>query len=245
MELAKVLILKGDGINCERELGAAFIEAGAEVKYLHLNDLLKNPKSLHEFDILGMPGGFSFGDELRSGKVMALKMSHHLGDELKTFSQNKKLIIGICNGFQALVQLNAFHFFDREKKYTLSENNHGKFLNFWSEVKITNNVSPWLKSLEGSIYLPVRNKEGRFLGEIHSSQKCLNYVEDINGSLENIAGITNLDGTILGMMPHPEAALHPHLYPFGDVNDPRVLNNIFKIKKIFTNAVTYRVEKKA
>ena len=239
----RVLILKGDGINCEKELGNAFLSAGGEITYLHINDLLSEPERLQDFQVLGLPGGFSFGDEIRSGKVLATKLKFSLGEELQKFIGDQKLILGICNGFQALVQLNAFESFEAIKPYTLAENDHGEFRNFWTKVLINKNYSPWLNSIEGEIYLPVRHKEGRLIGEVKQEQKVIFYDENINGSIDQIAGITNLTGNVLGMMPHPEAALNSYLYPFNESEQILIENNLTKVKQIFINAIKYSMER--
>jgi phosphoribosylformylglycinamidine synthase len=244
MGIVKVLILKGDGINCERELGSAFLDSGAEITYKHINDLLTNAEILHQFDILGFPGGFSFGDELRSGKVLAIKLKHYLGKDLARFIADKKLIIGICNGFQALVQLDVFNPQKIERNYALTENDHEEFRDFWTTMKVEVNSSPWFSSLEGEFLLPVRHKEGRLVGLISNSQKILKYTNDINGSIDRTAGMIDETGCILGMMPHPEAALDPYLYPTGEVTDPKILNNIKKLKMIFSNAINYSLRRK-
>ena len=105
MKKVPVLILTGDGINCERETARAFSLVGADPVIVHVNDLLENPRRLHEFEAAAFPGGFSFGDDLGSGQVLALKVSLLLGDELRGFLEAKKPVIGICNGFQALTKL--------------------------------------------------------------------------------------------------------------------------------------------
>ncbi|MGZ3662317.1 MAG: phosphoribosylformylglycinamidine synthase subunit PurQ, partial [Bdellovibrionota bacterium] len=105
MKSARVLVLTGDGINCERETSRAFGLAGADPAILHVNDLLENPRRLHDFEAIAFPGGFSFGDDLGSGQVLALKLSLVLGDELRQFLEAKKPVIGICNGFQAITKM--------------------------------------------------------------------------------------------------------------------------------------------
>jgi len=237
MEIKKVktLIVSGDGINADQELGNAFLNAHAEVTFLHINELIAGPQLIHQYDILAFPGGFSFGDEIRSGKVLSIKIKNSILDEIVKFKEAKKLIIGICNGFQILVQLNLF---DKnpnsQKSYTLSTNDHGKFKNFWTKVSVINKHSPWLKDLESDFYLPVRHKEGRLFGDIDQNLYVLKYNEDINGSIDQVAGIVDHSGTVFGLMPHPEAALSELLQPI-DI-DPE---NYKKVSKIFKNAVQY------
>src|SRR5688572_12137534 len=104
----KALIITGDGINCERETARAFEEAGAHSEIIHINSLLKNPKQLLDAQIFAVPGGFSFGDELKSGKILAEKMRESLMETFVSFTRRGGLTIGVCNGFQILIQLGAF-----------------------------------------------------------------------------------------------------------------------------------------
>jgi phosphoribosylformylglycinamidine synthase len=235
MELSvevKTLVIYGDGINAENELRQAFESNGSKTLLIHVNELIENPNLIHQYHILAFPGGFSFGDEIRSGKVFALKLKAITG-EIKKFKENKKLIIGICNGFQTLVQLNLFSN-EAVKNYTLSKNDHGEFKNFWTKVSISSNSSPWLKDLHGTFLLPVRHKEGRLMGSIPQSQIVLKYEDSINGSLFNAAGITDDSGRVLGLMPHPEAALSDLLLPEDAPRGNELITN-----QIFKNAITY------
>ncbi len=236
---AKVLIISGDGINANRELSNAFISADALADSIHVNELISTPQMIHQYDILAFPGGFSFGDEIRSGKVLSIKMKNTILDEIIKFKIDKKLIIGICNGFQILVQLNLFS--DRpfdKKTYTLTTNDHGKFKNFWTEVKVVNHQTPWLININSNFYLPVRHKEGRIYGDIDSKHFALKYSENINGSIENVAGICDSSGLVFGLMPHPEAALSSLLQPQDIESD-----NCKIVSQIFKNAVIYSVNR--
>jgi phosphoribosylformylglycinamidine synthase subunit PurQ / glutaminase len=225
----KVLILSGDGINCENETAMAFREAGANPTIVHISELLERPKDLLDYSVLALPGGFSFGDELGSGLVMANKMNHYLKDELKQFVEEKRPIIGICNGFQVLVKLGLLLNPSETKEVSLDTNTSGKFLNKWAELKtVENNCCLWAKKLAGKTFaLPVRHGEGRVVLKssrsetnndlyddlLKNGQVVFQYKEDINGSDYLIAGLTNRDGNILGLMPHPEAYLFEGLSP--------------------------------
>lgn len=232
---AKALIISGDGINANMELSNAFKAEGAFVETIHVNELISHPQVIHHYDILAFPGGFSFGDEIRSGKVLSIKIKNSILDEIIKFKMDKKLIIGICNGFQILVQLNLFSDLPLEKKtYTLTTNDHGKFKNFWTEVKVVHHQTPWLLNINSNFYLPVRHKEGRIFGEIDSKYFALKYCDNINGSIENVAGICDSTGLVFGLMPHPEAALSSLLQPLDIDSD-----NYKIVSQIFKNAVNY------
>jgi putative intracellular protease/amidase len=116
--MRKVLVLSGDGINSERELGRGFSDQGAEVTYQHVNELLKNPATLKNYQLLAIPGGFSFGDELRSGKILAEKLRDTLSEVLTQFLKDDGRVIGICNGFQVLAQLGVFDWETGERIFT-------------------------------------------------------------------------------------------------------------------------------
>lgn len=231
----KTLIVSGDGINADQELLLAFQNAGSICQKVHVNQLVENPTMIHQFDIMAFPGGFSFGDEIRSGKVFAIKMKNQLLSELKKFKEDKKLVIGICNGFQILVQLNLFsQELEAQKEFTLTTNDHGKFKNFWTKVKVLNTKTPWLNDISEDFYLPVRHKEGRIFGKIDPKLYALKYESSINGSIDDIAGIVDESGLVFGLMPHPEAATSSLLNPEGVP-----LTNATLVQKIFKNAINY------
>lgn len=233
----KALIINGDGINAEVELANAFKIAGAESTIIHINQILNKPEMIHQFDIIGFPGGFSFGDEIRSGKVFSIKFKNTVKQELSKFIDDKKLIIGICNGFQILLQMGLFDF-QNNRKITLAENYHGEFRNFWTKINVVKNQSPWLKGIEQEFFLPVRHKEGRLFGEFVQEKPVLKYETDINGSLDQTAGITDSSGLVFGLMPHPEAAIYNEITPDNIPED-----NFLTVRTIFKNAITYSMER--
>ena len=235
----KVLIITGDGVNCELETKRAFEKAGAECEIKHINDFSDKKNSLTHYHILALPGGFSFGDELGSGKVFALKLKNYLETEIKNLINEKKPVIGICNGFQVLTKLGVF---DSEGlKVGLAHNDHGKFIDKWAKLKVSSNDNIWLKNID-ELFLPIRHGEGRFVcnPEGDDSLKKLNelgqialtYMDNPNGSYQNIAGVTDRTGLVLGLMPHPEAAIKDTLYPGGEVQGVIGLS-------LFENAVNY------
>lgn len=236
--MRKVLVLMGDGINSENELARAFSEQGAEVTKLHVNELLHNPHLLMKYGLLALPGGFSFGDEIRSGKILAEKLKDLLISELKEFLHHGGRVIGICNGFQVLAQLGVFDWGSGERSFTLAENSHGKFIDKWVKLEISPEAqfrSAWFKDLTGSLYLPVRHGEGKIvINPEHSLPFVpLNYEGDINGSYQQSAGVLNSNGSVFGLMPHPEVATQEFLYPFKK----DVIRNVEKIHTLFRNGL--------
>lgn len=216
------LVLAGDGINCEHETAAALRLGGGLADIMHINDLAAAPERMTQYDGLAVPGGFSFGDELGSGQIMALKMRHKLADALQHFVAAQKPIIGICNGFQILVKLGLLPYPDQAKRcIALAPNSHGSFTDKWVTMTVQKTHSPWLAGMAGqSISLPMRHGEGRLvLKDDHllatlqeNGLAPLLYTEDVNGSAGRIAALTDPSGMILGMMPHPEAFVSKHTY---------------------------------
>jgi phosphoribosylformylglycinamidine synthase I len=225
----KALVLTGDGINCEEETALAFREKGIQVEIIHISDLIETPSKLESVHILALPGGFSFGDEIGSGQILALKLKYSLGFELKKFIENKKLIIGICNGFQALVRLGLLPEPFKPRSMTLTHNRQGHFINRWVDLDVPTSHCVWTKEIQSQkISLPIRHGEGKivFSGNEENQtslyntlskngQIALSYSEDVNGSYAQIAGVCDPSGKILGLMPHPEAATSGWHNPSG------------------------------
>ena len=235
------LVITGFGINCEEETAAAFRLAGGEAHIAHLNDLFSEQTSLHDFDVVAFPGGFSFGDDLGSGKVLANKLTYkrtssgrRFLDEIERFLGDGKLIIGICNGFQVLVKTGLLPGLsqDRRQEITLTRNDSGRFEDRWVRCEVAGRGNqPFLRGLDG-IDLPVRHGEGKLVIQDPQTQAaiieqglgCLVYVNEAgdptgeypanpNGSDLQLAGLTDPSGQILGMMPHPEAFLTEYNHP--------------------------------
>lgn len=232
--IPKVLVLTGYGINCDIEMQHAFDLAGAEAKRVHLTDLLNDKVKLADFQILSLPGGFSFGDDIASGKVLANMIKYNLGDQLQEFIEEEKLIIGICNGFQAMVKMGILPAFDGDysrQDVTLTFNDSGRFENRWVHLK-SNTTSKCVFTRDiKNIYLPVRHGEGKFVVKdpqvlerlkknnhivfqyVDINGNRAGYPQNPNGSIENIAAICDETGRIFGMMPHPEAFQHKTNHP--------------------------------
>ena len=213
-----ILVLCGDGINCERETALAFEVAGGRPHILHVNDLLAAPERLHDFRGMAFPGGFSFGDDLGAGLVLGLKLREKMGDHLRRFMAAEKPIIGICNGFQVLSKLGLLPDFSGPRSMALAPNIQGTFIDRWVKLDVhPKSICKWTVGLT-ELELPVRHGEGRVVfrrGQADAifaalearGQIVLQYQEDINGSYAKIAGICDPTGLVLGLMPHPEAYL--------------------------------------
>ena len=249
----KALVLYGYGINCERESKYVIEKSGGTADILHLNKVLESPALLEDYNMLLVPGGFSFGDDLGSGKVFANKMKFRLRDQLEEFVKAEKLVLGICNGFQVLVKMGLLPEPDFQQRVTLTTNDSGHYEDRWVILK-TNPKSLCIFT-KGIDYMlcPVRHGEGKFipkddgvLKELKEKDlvvfqytdkdgKLAGYPHNPNGSVENIAGICDSTGHIFGMMPHPEAFNIPENCPYwtrGTVKEALGL-------RIFKNAVDY------
>ncbi|MBK6612115.1 MAG: phosphoribosylformylglycinamidine synthase subunit PurQ [Sphingobacteriales bacterium] len=237
----KALVITGYGINCEEEMAAAYQFSGAKADIVFINDILEGDISIHDYDIVNFPGGFSFGDDISSGKVLANKIKFKqltsgktLLDELQIFLNNGKFVMGVCNGFQVLVKLgllpNIAGNFAPET--TLTNNNSGKYEDRWVYCKVNpNSKTPFLSGID-KIALPVRHGEGRLLIKndslrqqiIEQNLNCLSYCDaagtitgeyplNPNGAELNCAGLCSPNGQVFGLMPHPEAFLSFYNHP--------------------------------
>ena len=256
MTIPKVLILRTAGTNCDYETRYAFEKAGAKVDAVHINILLANKKLLEDYQILALPGGFTYGDDVSAGKILANQIKYNLEEDITTFIREKKLILGICNGFQALTKAGLLPAIDKQhQEATLTFNDSNKFEDRWVYLKICSNKSIFVKDEEISkIYLPVAHGEGKFVTQDESilnkitmnQQIVLKYVNEQgeetgypwnpNGSVRNIAGICDPTGQILGIMPHPERHVEPTQHPRWTRNGLKEFGDGFLI---FRNAVDY------
>ncbi len=226
-------VVTGHGINADVELALAFQLAGGQAERVHVNDLLAAPARLAGYGILAFPGGFSFGDHLGSGKVFATMVRRRLRPAIEELVAGGGLVLGVCNGFQILVKMgilpNLSGSWDQE--VSLVHNDSGKFEDRWVTVR-AEPESPcvWTSGLE-RIDLPVRHGEGKLvtasvdilsavrdrglaaLRYVSRSGSPAVYPENPNGSLDDIAGISDATGRVFGLMPHPEAFLFPENHP--------------------------------
>ena len=212
----KVIVLSGYGLNCEDETKYAFELAGGIGKIVHINDLIKNKNLLNDFQIMAIPGGFAYGDDTGSGNAYGLKLKNHLWENISKFVNKDKLVIGICNGFQILVNLGLVPALNKkygERQVALLPNESTRYTTGWFNLKTTNNT-PWLAEIK-EIFLPIAHGEGKFfanketLDKINKKKLIALKYSNINptGTLENIAGITDESKRIFGLMPHPERTM--------------------------------------
>jgi len=231
MATPRVLILRAPGANCDVETQFAFERAGAVAERIHVNRLRERPGLLKEFQVLVVPGGFTYGDDVAAGKILANQLGHFLGDALRTFRDEDKLILGICNGFQALLKAGLVVAPDEEGPLaTLAGNASGRFEDRWIYLRATPGNCPFLTGYE-QFHLPVAHGEGRLVvrepwilqGLQQSGQIVLRFVaadggapkypENPNGSEDDVAGLCDVSGRVLGLMPHPERHVLPTQHP--------------------------------
>jgi phosphoribosylformylglycinamidine synthase len=223
----RTLILRTAGVNCDEETAHAFELAGAETQRMHINELLANPKRLDDFQIMAFPGGFSYGDDIAAGRILANQIAHHLRDAVRTFIDSGRPIIGICNGFQVLVKTDLLPgaLAGRTgQTCTLAHNDCGRFVDRWVTLAPQKSKCIWTRDLPQTIELPVAHGEGKFVvaddttraGLWDAGQVALVYAkadetpaggsstDNPNGSEDDIAGVCDATGLVLGLMPHPE-----------------------------------------
>jgi len=219
-----ICILKTDGTNCDQETKFAFEQAGGKADILLMNQLKNNPKLLHNYHVLAIPGGFSYGDDIASGVILATELLTTLKNELIQFIEQKKLIIGICNGFQALVRsglLPAVSF--GAPSVSLIDNNSGHFECRWVEMNVEESPCIFTKSLQGkTVSFQAAHAQGKYVAAQSMLEKIeqrelivLRYSNNSNpnGSLHDIAGMCDATGRIFGLMPHPERFITEQHYP--------------------------------
>lgn len=269
MKKVKALVVTGFGINCEEEMAAAYKLAGAETVICHLNDVFTGKISIQDFDVLNFPGGFAFGDDLGSGKVLSNKMKFkkmadgtQFMDEIKQFLSDGKFILGVCNGFQFLVKMGLLPDISGkwQQEVTLTRNNSAKFEDRWVWCKVNpNSKTPFLNGID-ILPVPVRHGEGKLIIKDEETEKaiedkglnCLSYCDskgnvtdeyplNPNGADLSCAGLSNETGQVFGLMPHPEAFLSLYNHPnWGQMK--RQNPNISEDGdglKIFKNIVEY------
>lgn len=226
MNKPKVLVFSGYGLNSEEETAYGFELAGADASIVHINDVVDGKYKLENYQILSFPGGFAYGDDTGAGNAYANKVKNHLWNEVSKFIQQDKLIIGICNGCQIVNNLGlvpAFSGAYGERQIALTNNDSARFLTRWTDMKVISDT-PWLRGID-KLSLPIAHGEGKFfaskenLKKLHKNKQialqytkgemstCLDLPANPNGSVEDIAGITDETGKILGLMPHPERGM--------------------------------------
>lgn len=231
------LILQAHGTNRDIDVAEALTLAGAEPVFVPLNELRAGKQHFSQFQMLVVPGGFSYADALGAGKLLALDLTSYFADEIAAFVAAGKPVIGICNGFQALVKSGILPGGARQagdkSPATLTFNEQGHFECRWVELKPISQQCIWTQGLGEIITCPIAHGEGNFrvretsllstlsgddqiaLTYVHADGAPANgvYPANPNGSLLDIAGICNPAGNVLGLMPHPENHIHPWQHP--------------------------------
>ncbi len=250
MSKVRTLILRAPGTNCDQETVFAFQQAGAEVSLVHVNRLIRGEERLSDYQIMVIPGGFTYGDDVAAGKVLANELRLKLGDDMVRFIEDGKLILGICNGFQVLVKAGFLPELSNggAPRLTLAGNDSGKFECRWVYLGVSKQ-SPcvFTRGIE-SMYLPVAHAEGKLvtLTDSLSDLNAVLYYTDKqgnteagypfnpNGSVGNIAGICDASGRVFGLMPHPERHIRGTQHPQWTRLGTRECGDGFKV---FQNAV--------
>jgi len=264
----RVCIMRAGGTNCDAETERAFGELGVHAETRHLNELIKQ-RNLLDYQVLVFPGGFSYGDYVRSGAIFARMLNAKLGKELRAFIDQNRPILGICNGFQILVEEGLLPGFDGISDFpeaSLANNSRG-YKCRWTYLKSENKGKCIFSSKipQGKVLrMPIAHGEGRFLFPKEEEKQLLqklyendmvvlrycnkngsdadgNYPANPNGSFHDIAGICNREGTIYGMMPHPERAFFWWQQP--DWTRQQTMPQYGDGKLIFESLLDYVVKK--
>jgi len=273
MKAVKALVLTGYGLNCDYETDFSLKIAGAYSERLHINELIGSKKgdarlSLDDYHILVLGGGFSWADDHGAGVIMATRLRYTIGEQIEEFIAKGKLVLGICNGFQALVNLGLLPGIDgdyRSRKVAITYNDSGNFIDTWVKLKVREETACVFTRGISTLELPVRHGEGKFFAEqavidelFKRRQVAMQYVDaqgnlaqgrwplNPNGSLHDIAGICDSTGRIFGLMPHPEAYNHYTNHPDWIRKREELARMGKKVEEkegegiaIFRNAVTY------
>jgi phosphoribosylformylglycinamidine synthase subunit PurQ / glutaminase len=231
----KTLILRTAGTNCDGETAYAFERAGAATEMLHINQLLRNPARLDDFQILALPGGFSYGDDIAAGRILANQIAHHLRDAMLRFIESGRPIIGICNGFQVLVKTDLLPgpLAGRSgQNCTLAHNDCGRFVDRWVRLAPRRSKCVWTQGIDEPIELPIAHGEGKFIPVEPAVRQALQgegrvplvyakadgsaaggrFPDNPNGSTDDIAAVCDASGLVFGLMPHPERYVDPLQY---------------------------------
>ena len=256
MAQIKAMVLRAAGINCDMETEHALELAGAKAQRVHINRIIEDKSALDEYQIVVFPGGFSYGDDVAAGKILANQVVYHLHDAMRKFVNDGKLVLGTCNGFQVLVKsgiLPGGDFNRKQSDVTITYNDSGKFEDRWVYLAPQTEKCVFIEPGR-QIYLPVAHGKGkvvtkdeatleRLKSEGHIAFKYVDengeegpYPVNPNGSMESIAGLTDATGRVLGLMPHPERFVRPTQHPrWSRLQDRTAADGI----TMFKNAVKY------
>jgi phosphoribosylformylglycinamidine synthase len=258
----KTLILRAAGVNCDGETAFAFELAGARSEFVHVNRLLERPELLSECQLLAIPGGFSYGDDIAAGRILANQIRHHLAEAFARFIEAGKPIIGVCNGFQVLVKTDLLPgaLAGRSgQTATLANNDCGRFVDRWVRLACCGGKCVWTAGIE-RMELPVAHGEGKFVPRDESIRRALwdngqvaliyakgdgspangQLPDNPNGSVDDIAGVCDGSGLIFGLMPHPERHVDATQHPAWTRMKPLPAEG--QGLRIFRNAVRHVAE---
>ena len=252
MAKVKVLMLRAPGTNCDFETQVAFEMAGAEVDSALVTGLFRKEKHLTDYQIMIIPGGFTYGDDISAGKIMANEIRLRLGDDIRKFVDDGRLVMGVCNGFQVLVKARILPGFDGRdsQPMTLTANDSGKFECRWIYLKINEDSPCVFTRGMHRLYIPVNHGEGKLVASPDILDRLnvavqytdatgnlqAGYPHNPNGSLRDIAGICDPTGRIFALMPHPERFLRWTQHPRWTRENPRDTGDGLQI---FLNAVAW------
>lgn len=220
MAKPRILVLRAPGTNCDVETAYAFELAGGEPSCLHLNALLESPQTAADFQVLCVPGGFSYGDDVAAGRIFANQIRHHLAEVMQEFRAAGKLILGICNGFQVLIKSGLLDTDDAQgPSASLTWNDSGRYLARWVQLKTAGEKCVFLSGCD-ELFLPIAHAEGKFVTRDQyafeklesEGQLVLRYCPgdetsqpyNPNGARGDVAGMCDQTGRVFGLMPHPE-----------------------------------------
>jgi phosphoribosylformylglycinamidine synthase len=231
MASPRAIVLRAPGTNCDEEAAAAWERAGAQVETWPLGRLIESPLQLDRFQIVTIPGGFSYGDDLGAGRILATRLGTVLAEALRRLHDRGGLILGICNGFQVLVRCGLLPGGPTSGPTTLARNDSGRFEARWVRLLPRPGLSPFVSFVD-PFELPVAHGEGRFVAADPASlnrldqagQLILKYADpegrptqdypaNPNGSAAAVAGVCDPTGRIFGLMPHPERFIDPWHHP--------------------------------
>ena len=260
MEQVKAIVLRAAGVNCDMETEYALQCAGADAQRVHINRIIERPSMLDGYQILVFPGGFSYGDDVAAGKILANQIVHHLSEAVRKFIDDGKVVLGICNGFQVLVKAQILpDLGDADvgeftaQPVSITDNDSGKFEDRWVYLEPAADRCVFIEKGR-RICLPVAHAEGKVVAKDPATLEKLKsgghvafrYVDasgeegsfpiNPNGSMASIAGLTDSTGHVLGLMPHPERFVHRTQHPYWTrLKDDAIADGM----TIFNNAVDF------